>query len=520
MFARGGSQRALALAKATRPGLRQLSQGGVAEQSPSTADSPFDTLEIRPVERPDSVAYFMKKPRFNDLLAAFAGLIQLHQPLESVPSVAQKGGGNWHQRRAVERKMKVKITPTEYRLLVSRLNQAENVYIGDVKQKRVMDRYLNQFRKGYSHTEIVRPSRNAQLPKPVTRVEAVDRTRAGRRQVFLARQEFGAYRKIRRLRTLIRSQEKKLPKLPKPVIRKAKLELASTKAKLDKARLAAEKATLVREKYDAELQTKGIVTSITNLKPTAASAKASGDKPAETKPAEINLAEANLAETNLAETMPAETMPATKSTVGRKKPRLSKRPVQHGLGKRKTARASVVLSPVPKAVEPPSPRPTPNQARIGSMAYQMNGLLLALNRASIDAGLSPVPDAQLHTLTKSDPSKETKSPRPMNIGRVLVNGRSLADYFPNMTDRESVIFPFQVASCLGKYNVFLKVEGSGRTGQAEACQYAIADALRRSERTKGGFLFRAGLLIPDPRQVERKKTGKPKARKSYTWVKR
>ncbi|KAJ1859958.1 37S ribosomal protein S9, mitochondrial [Coemansia sp. RSA 2703] len=106
------------------------------------------------------------------------------------------------------------------------------------------------------------------------------------------------------------------------------------------------------------------------------------------------------------------------------------------------------------------------------------------------------------------------------MGQVLVNGRPLPDYFIRSTDRESVLFPFTVANKVGRYNVFIRVRGGGHTGQAEACQLAIARALYAANRKAHANVRAAGLLFTDGRRVERKKTGKPKARKSYTWVKR
>ncbi|PIA14102.1 ribosomal protein S9, partial [Coemansia reversa NRRL 1564] len=116
------------------------------------------------------------------------------------------------------------------------------------------------------------------------------------------------------------------------------------------------------------------------------------------------------------------------------------------------------------------------------------------------------------------------APTPASIpgmfGEVLVNGRPLAEYFTRPMDREAVVFPFQVADRLGQFNVFLRVGGGGNTGQAEACQLAIARALLAADESTRSALGSSGVLRADVRMVERKKTGKPKARRSYTWVKR
>lgn len=65
-----------------------------------------------------------------------------------------------------------------------------------------------------------------------------------------------------------------------------------------------------------------------------------------------------------------------------------------------------------------------------------------------------------------------------------------------------------------------QVDGGGVSGQAQAAAHGIAKALRRLDPAFKPALKAAGLLKRDPRMVERKKPGKAKARKSFTWVKR
>ncbi|KAJ2451790.1 37S ribosomal protein S9, mitochondrial [Coemansia sp. RSA 2336] len=165
-------------------------------------------------------------------------------------------------------------------------------------------------------------------------------------------------------------------------------------------------------------------------------------------------------------------------------------------GRRKEAKAFAWLSPVPdEALGVAAESSELSMAQLLEEKMESSG--------SVADGLLDIPEPQFTTL-----------------GRVLVNGQPLADYFPRMTDRESVIFPFQVVNKLGNYNVFLKVRGGGHTGQSEACQQAVARALYATDVSKHAAIREAGLLKTDGRAVERKKTGKPKARKSYTWVKR
>ncbi|KAH8821688.1 ribosomal protein S5 domain 2-type protein [Xylogone sp. PMI_703] len=105
-------------------------------------------------------------------------------------------------------------------------------------------------------------------------------------------------------------------------------------------------------------------------------------------------------------------------------------------------------------------------------------------------------------------------------GEVLVNGKTLAEAFGRVHDRESAIWPLKVTDRLDKYNVWVLVEGGGTTGQAEAITLAVAKALLAHEPALKPALRRAGCVTRDPRRVERKKPGHLKARKMPTWVKR
>ncbi|KAF2729462.1 hypothetical protein EJ04DRAFT_515902 [Polyplosphaeria fusca] len=105
-------------------------------------------------------------------------------------------------------------------------------------------------------------------------------------------------------------------------------------------------------------------------------------------------------------------------------------------------------------------------------------------------------------------------------GEVLVNGKSLAQFFGRLHDRESAVWALKSTQRLDKYNVFGLVNGGGVTGQAEALTLAVAKALLVHEPALKPALRRAGCVTRDPRKVERKKAGHVKARKMPTWVKR
>ncbi|KAG9296352.1 hypothetical protein G9A89_014944 [Geosiphon pyriformis] len=105
-------------------------------------------------------------------------------------------------------------------------------------------------------------------------------------------------------------------------------------------------------------------------------------------------------------------------------------------------------------------------------------------------------------------------------GQVIVNGKPLADYFRKLQDRESILYPFEVTRSLGDYNVFARVRGGGTTGQSGAITHGITKCLLIHNSELKPILRKAKLVAHDSRRVERKKPGRAKARKGYTWVKR
>ena len=105
-------------------------------------------------------------------------------------------------------------------------------------------------------------------------------------------------------------------------------------------------------------------------------------------------------------------------------------------------------------------------------------------------------------------------------GEWKINGRGLADYFPRPAYQVIVEKPFQVTETVGEYDVLVNVKGGGLTGQAGAIRLGIARALLVEDEDRRVLLRREGLLTRDPRRVERKKYGQPKARKRFQFSKR
>ncbi|KAJ6178007.1 hypothetical protein N7519_008468 [Penicillium mononematosum] len=105
-------------------------------------------------------------------------------------------------------------------------------------------------------------------------------------------------------------------------------------------------------------------------------------------------------------------------------------------------------------------------------------------------------------------------------GEVLVNGKSLVEVFKRVHDRESALWALRCTQRLDKYNAWIRVQGGGVTGQAEAITLALGRALLLHEPGLKPVLRKAGAITVDARRVERKKPGHVKARKMPTWVKR
>ena len=106
-------------------------------------------------------------------------------------------------------------------------------------------------------------------------------------------------------------------------------------------------------------------------------------------------------------------------------------------------------------------------------------------------------------------------------GEIVVNGRSLDEHFGNAVNEADVRMPFRVTGTEGRFNVMIKVEGGGVTGQAGAIRHGIARALLQLDpETNRLPLRQAGLLTRDPRMKERKKAGQPGARKRFQFSKR
>lgn len=105
-------------------------------------------------------------------------------------------------------------------------------------------------------------------------------------------------------------------------------------------------------------------------------------------------------------------------------------------------------------------------------------------------------------------------------GAVLINGKSLDDYFARETGRMVVRQPLEVAQVMGEFDIRVNVHGGGESGQAGAVRHGIARALIDYDATLKPALSSAGLVTRDAREVERKKVGLHKARRRKQFSKR
>ncbi len=105
-------------------------------------------------------------------------------------------------------------------------------------------------------------------------------------------------------------------------------------------------------------------------------------------------------------------------------------------------------------------------------------------------------------------------------GKWEVNGRTLGDYFPRASLVQLIQQPFTVTDTLGAFDVKANVNGGGVTGQAGALRLGIARALVTVDEQHRRKLREQGLLTRDSRAVERKKPGRPGARKRFQFSKR
>lgn len=124
---------------------------------------------------------------------------------------------------------------------------------------------------------------------------------------------------------------------------------------------------------------------------------------------------------------------------------------------------------------------------------------------------------------------QTVGRRKTSVARILlrpgtgewsVNGRTMQDYFPRPTHQIRIEEPLKVAGLTGEFDVQIRVRGGGLTGQSDAVRMGLSRALVVHDAELRAPLREKGMMTRDARQVERKKPGRPKARKRFQFSKR
>ncbi len=105
-------------------------------------------------------------------------------------------------------------------------------------------------------------------------------------------------------------------------------------------------------------------------------------------------------------------------------------------------------------------------------------------------------------------------------GKITINKRDLADYFPSPILQYVVKQPLNTLGVVEKYDIKVNLNGGGYKGQSEALRLAVARALVKINPEDKSALKAEGFMTRDPREVERKKAGQPKARKRFQFSKR
>jgi small subunit ribosomal protein S9 len=105
-------------------------------------------------------------------------------------------------------------------------------------------------------------------------------------------------------------------------------------------------------------------------------------------------------------------------------------------------------------------------------------------------------------------------------GNIKINGRTLEEYFHNLKQRNAVLAPLVQTNKRNDFDVLVRVEGGGITGQADACKLGIARALKKIDESFTPGLRDTGMLTRDARMKERKKYGLRGARRGTQFSKR
>ena len=127
---------------------------------------------------------------------------------------------------------------------------------------------------------------------------------------------------------------------------------------------------------------------------------------------------------------------------------------------------------------------------------------------------------QLHISTGRRKESVARVRLAPGTGNVTINGRTMDAYFGRETSKMILVEPLKIVDQMGKLDVFVNANGGGLSGQAGAIRHGITRALMELNPEFRAVLKKAGFVTRDARAVERKKYGRPGARKRFQFSKR
>ncbi|MBJ7326693.1 MAG: 30S ribosomal protein S9 [Chthoniobacterales bacterium] len=128
--------------------------------------------------------------------------------------------------------------------------------------------------------------------------------------------------------------------------------------------------------------------------------------------------------------------------------------------------------------------------------------------------------SEVHTATGRRRTATARVRLTAGSGKIEVNSREFNDYFPTASLQTAVLRPLEISGQTQSVDLLIKTHGGGVNGQAGAASLAIARALLKLDENLRPELKKNGLLTRDPRMKERKKPGRPGARKRFQFSKR
>jgi small subunit ribosomal protein S9 len=135
--------------------------------------------------------------------------------------------------------------------------------------------------------------------------------------------------------------------------------------------------------------------------------------------------------------------------------------------------------------------------------------------------MSPKNSSQIWATGRRKTSVASVRLIPNGDGKVVINKKPVEQYFRGQDhQKRDVLAPIKLVEAAAKFDVMLKIIGGGLSGQAGAARHAIARALVKLDEKNRKVMRAEGFLTRDPRMVERKKSGQPKARKRFQYSKR